>query len=96
MSLSSPAQYPLLLTVKTCLHRCFLSQNRYIDAVISGIKTCVGKLTATGNAESSDAELLHHCVTKLEMKQSNANGDKSVQIVAKKDQEGAIEVQKAP
>ena len=70
-SLSSPAHYPLLLTVKSCLHRCFLSQPRYIDAVISGIKTCVGKLNEKGDTSKDDLDLLNFCVEKLEMKQVN-------------------------
>jgi hypothetical protein len=84
-SLSSSQNYPLLLTVKTCLHKCFLSQTRYIDAVITGIKTCVGKLTENaGDDASVDIELLKYCVARLEVKQSGA--DKSMVVTAPKDE----------
>ena len=82
-SLSSPTHYPLLLTVKTCLHKCFLSQPRYIDAVITGIKTCVGKLRDNkgGDTGKDELDLLNFCVEKLEMKQQNA-GEKSMTAAA--------------
>lgn len=83
-SLLSPQNYPLLLTVKTCLHKCFLSQPRYIDAVVTGIKTCVGKLTENA-ADDVDVELLKYCVARLEVKQSAA-GDKSMVVTAAKDE----------
>ena len=91
-SLSSPAHYPLLLTVKTCLHKCFLSQPRYIDAVITGIKTCVAKLKDKGDTGKEDLDLLNFCVEKLELKQSG--GDKSVIVAIK--EEDKVEGVKPP
>jgi hypothetical protein len=41
---SSPQTYPLILALKTCLHKSFLTQQRYLDAVLSGVKTCVSRL----------------------------------------------------
>ena len=41
---SSPQTYPLILALKTCLHRSFLSQQRYLDAILAGVKTCISRL----------------------------------------------------
>ena len=67
--------------MKSCLHKSFLSQPRFIDAVISGFKTCVDRLK-----DSSDAtdffDYLTFCSTRLELKQSAVN-DKSMAVDSK-------------
>jgi len=69
-----------LLTIKTCLHKSFLSQPRFIDAVITGFKTCVSKLKE--NSESAELqEFLSFCASRIEIKQSSAI-DKSVVVAS--------------
>jgi hypothetical protein len=68
-----------LLTIKTCLHKSFLSQPRFIDAVITGFKTCVFKLKE--NSESAELqEFLSFCASRIEIKSSAI--DKSVVVAS--------------
>ena len=81
---SSPLNYPILLTVKTCLHKSFLSQPRFLDAVVSGFKTCVARLKENNKDSADDVDLsdfLTFCSTRLELKQSSVV-DKSVVVAA--------------
>lgn len=43
-SFTSPATYPLILSIKTCLHKSFLTHPKQIEAVILGVKNCVDRL----------------------------------------------------
>lgn len=43
-SFSSPNNYPLLLVIKTCLHRSFLTQPKLFDVVIKGVQLFVDRV----------------------------------------------------
>ena len=43
-SFSSPANYPVLLAVKTCLHKSFITQPKVFDVILTGIKTFVDRV----------------------------------------------------
>ena len=32
------------MALKTCLHKSFLTQQRYLDAILAGVKTCISRL----------------------------------------------------
>lgn len=43
-SFASPNNYPLLLVIKTCLHKSFLSQPKLFDVVIKGVQIFVDRV----------------------------------------------------
>lgn len=43
-SFSTPNNYPLLIVIKTCLHRSFLTQPKLFDVVIKGVQIFVERV----------------------------------------------------
>jgi hypothetical protein len=71
---SSPQCYPFLLCVRTALHKSFLTSPRLIEAVLSGVRTCISKLKDSSTADAPESlahfEFLGFALERLEAKVS--------------------------
>jgi|LauGreDrversion4_2_1035121.scaffolds.fasta_scaffold42600_1 hypothetical protein len=59
-SFQQPANYPMLIVVKTALHRSFMPASKYFEIVTNGVKVCVDRLK-----EDPGHGWLSFCVDKI-------------------------------
>jgi hypothetical protein len=65
----SPANYPLLLSVKTSMHKIFLAQPRLIEYVVQGIKNCAERVKQTSSKDAdTNIEFMTFSVERISLK----------------------------